>query len=117
MLVTVLVTVLVALGACAGGRALTREALVGSRWTERCPDAEIATAYLRLEPDSSLAWSYAHPDSLRPSDVHGWRVEGGELVVSWNLGGAETRYRRGPGTALAGVSTFCSESVSLVPAP
>ena len=105
----------VALGACASGPALTRDALVGTRWTERCPDAEIATAYIRLEPDASLAWSYTDPDSLVASDVHGWRVEAGELYVAWNLGGAVSRYRRERRGPLVGSSTFCSEATTLVP--
>ena len=105
------------LSACAGAPTLTRDALVGTQWTERCPDDEIATVYIRLEPDSSLAWSYEHPDSLQASDVHGWSVEAGELYVAWNLGGAVSRYRAGRGPMLAGTSTFCAESVTLVPRP
>ena len=104
------------LSACASPPSLTRDALVGTRWTERCPDTEIATAYVRLEPDSSLAWSYSDPDSLATSDVHAWRVEAGELVVAWNLGGAVSRYRPARGGALVGTSTFCSEATALVPA-
>lgn len=105
------------LAACASVRPLTWNELVGSRWAEICPDEEIATAYLRLEPDSSLAWSYEHPDSLQASDVHGWSIDEGRLVISWNLGGAVSHYPAGTQAELRGSSTFCSERMTLVPTP
>ena len=104
------------LAACSSGRFLTRDELVGTRWVEICFDEQIATAYFRLEPDSSLAWSYEHPDSLQTSDVHGWSVDEGQLVVSWNLGGAVSSYRPSRGPILVGTSTFCSEATTLMPA-
>ena len=105
----------VGLAACASVRPLTWDELVGTRWTEVCPDEQIATAFLRLEPDSSLAWSYEHPDSLQASDVHRWSLDDGRLVVSWNLGGAVSHYPAGNAAALVGSSTFCSEATTLVP--
>ncbi|GAB5534337.1 MAG: hypothetical protein Rubg2KO_05860 [Rubricoccaceae bacterium] len=112
-----MVLAIVGLAACASVRPLTWDDLVGTTWAETCPDEQIATAYLRLEPDSSLAWSYEHPDSLALSDVHGWSIDEGRLVVSWNLGGAVSHYPLGTGTALVGSSTFCSDATRLVPTP
>lgn len=100
---------------CATVRPHAWDELVETRWTEICPDPEIATAFIRLEPDSSLAWSYVHPDSLQPSDMHSWTIDGGRLVVSWNLGGAISHYPAGRGTVLEGSSTFCSEEIILLP--
>lgn len=102
---------------CASVRPLTWDELVGTRWTEICPDPEIATAFLRLEPDSSVAWSYEHPDSLQASDVHSWSIDEGRLVVSWNLGGAVSHYPASAGADLEGSSTFCSDAMTLLPTP
>lgn len=107
----------VGLGACASTRELSWDELVGTRWTEICPDPEIATAFIRLEPDSSMAWSYEHPDSLRASAMHAWSIDEGRLVVSWNLGGAVSHYPAGRAEALEGSSTFCSDVITLLPTP
>ena len=83
---------LLGLAACAGAARLDRADLVGTTWRERCPDPEIVDAYVRLDADGRMAWSYERPDSLRVEAVHTWAVEGGALVLRWNEGGATTRY-------------------------
>ena len=110
-----------ACAACAGAPALTRADLVGTTWRERCPAPGIVDAYVRLDADGRLAWSYEHPDSVRVEDVHSWAVEGGALVVRWNEGGATTRYvraeagRGGAGRLVGGESTLCPEGAVLEP--
>lgn len=105
--------------ACAGPARLERADLVGTTWRERCPDPGIVDAYVRLDPDGRMAWSYDGPDSLRVEDVHSWAVEDGALVLRWNEGGATTRYRptdRGrPGTLAASESNLCSAGALLDP--
>lgn len=96
-------------GACAGAARLHRADLVGTRWREVCPDPAIATAYVRLDADGHMAWSYEHPDSARVEAVHRWTVEDGALLLQWNNGSATTRYVAGDrADRLTGVaSTFC----------
>ena len=94
---------------CAGAAGLSRADLVGTTWREGCPAPEIATAYVRLDADGQMAWSYAHPDSVRRDTVHTWAVEDGELLLRWNLGSATSRYPAGthPRRLEADSSTFC----------
>lgn len=94
---------------CAASARLDRDALVGTTWREICPDPEIATAYVRLDADGHMAWSYEHPDSARVEAVHTWAVEDGVLLLKWNNGSATSRYTAGPDpTQLdAEASTFC----------
>ena len=94
---------------CAGAARLSRADLVGTTWREVCPDPTIATAYVRLDADGRMAWSYVHPDSVRVEDVHTWAVEDGALLLRWNLGGATSRYpaARTPTHLEADSSTFC----------
>lgn len=106
--------VLLTLAACAASGALRREALVGTVWAEVCPSPGIATAFVRLDADGHLAWSYDHPDSLIVEDVHTWAVERGELLLKWNLGGATSRYRAGADPDhLRGAAFFCHDGPSL----
>ena len=95
--------------ACSGGARLARADLVETTWREVCPAPEIATAYVRLDADGLVAWSYLHPDSLRRDSVHTWAVEGGALLLRWNLGSATSRYPAGPDPLRleADSSTFC----------
>ena len=107
---------LLGLAACAGTARLDRAALVGTTWRERCPDPQIVDAYVRLDADGRMAWSYERPDSLRVEAVHTWAVEDGALVLRWNEGGATTRYVVGPGGAgrLAGQdSNLCPDGAVL----
>ena len=99
----------VGLVACAGAARLSRTDLVGTTWREVCPAPEITTAYVRLDADGLLAWSYVHPDSLRRDSVHSWTVEEGALLLRWNLGSATSRYPAGadPRRLEADSSTFC----------
>ncbi len=99
---------LVAAG-CAGAAQLSRADLVGTTWREVCPAPEIATAFVRLDADGVVAWSYARPDSVRRDTVHRWAVEDGALVLRWNLGRATSRYPAGsdPARLVATLSTFC----------
>lgn len=99
----------VGLAACAGGARLHRDDLVGTRWREVCPDPSIATAYVRLDADGHMAWSYDHPDSTRVEAVHTWTVEDGVLLLQWNNGSATTRYVVGdrPDRLEGVASTFC----------
>ena len=101
---------LLALAACAGAARLDRADLVGTTWREVCPDPEIVAAYVRLDADGRMAWSYERPDSLRVEDVHTWAVEDGALVLRWNEGGATTRYvpdRGGAGRLVGRESNLC----------
>ena len=102
---------LVLVSACAGPRALRldRADLVGTTWREICPSPEIATAYVRLDPDGRMAWSYLHPDSVRAEDVHTWAVDGERLYLRWNNGSATSRYTAGPDPRQfeADTSSFC----------
>lgn len=103
-----LLLLLVVVG-CAGGARLSRADLVGTTWREVCPAPEIATAYVRLDGDGQMAWSYAHPDSVRRDTVHSWAVADGALLLRWNLGSATSRYPAGadPRRLQADSSTFC----------
>ena len=104
--------------ACAGAPALTRADLVGTTWRERCPTPGIVDAYVRLDADGRMAWSYDRPDSLRVDDVHTWAVEDGALVLRWNKGGAATRYARaegGAGRLVGSESSLCAEGAVLEP--
>ena len=100
--------------ACAGTARLDRADLVGTTWREVCPDPAIVTAYVRLDSDGRMAWSYEHPDSVRVEDVHTWAVEGGALVLRWNEGGATTRYVAAAPSRLAGrESNLCPDGAVL----
>ena len=108
-----LVAVLLLAG-CAASGALRRDALVGSTWAEICPSPGIATAFVRLDADGHLAWSYDHPDSLIVEPVHTWAVEDGELQLRWNQGSATSRYRAGADPDdLLGKAFFCRDGPSL----
>ncbi len=100
---------LLALGACAAAPRLVRADLAGTTWREFCLAPEIATAYVRLEPDGQMAWSYAHPDSVRRDTVHTWAVEDGALVLRWTKGMAISRYPASgdPRHLVADSSSFC----------
>ena len=100
---------LLALGACAAAPRLLRADLAGTTWREFCLAPEIATAYVRLEPDGQVAWSYAHPDSVRRDTVHTWAVEDGALVLRWTKGMAVSRYPASgdPRHLVADSSSFC----------
>ena len=105
---------LVLAGCAASGRArLDRAALVGTTWREVCPNPSIATAYVRLDADGRMAWSYEHPDSVRVEDVHTWAVEGGVLLLRWNHASATSRYPAGPDPdrLAAEASTFCVDAL------
>ena len=105
-------TLVLVLSACAAAPRLARADLVGTTWREVCPAPEIATAYVRLDPDGLLAWSYAHPDSLRRDTVHTWAVQDGALVLRWTLGGATSRYRptASPRVLAADSSSLCVDA-------
>ena len=104
---------LVAVAGCVGAARLTRAGLVGTTWREACPAPEIATAYVRLDADGVMAWSYVHPDSVRRDTVHRWAVEDGALWLRWNLGSATSRYPAGraPDRLDADSSTFCVDTL------
>lgn len=109
-----LLLLLLVAGCAASGRArLDRDALVGTTWREICPDPAIATAYVRLDADGHMAWSYEHPDSVRVEAVHTWTVEDGVLVLKWNNASATSRYPAGPDPAYldAEASTFCVDAL------
>lgn len=97
------------LAGCAGAARLSRADLAGTTWREVCPAPEIATAYVHLQADGRMAWSYSHPDSVRVDSVHSWAVEDGALLLKWNLGSATSRYPAGPDPRRleADSSTFC----------
>ena len=105
---------LVAAG-CSASEALRldRADLVGTTWLEECPAPEIVEAFVRLDADGRLAWSYVAPDSARLDDVHTWAVEDGVLVLRWNEGGATSRYPAGPDPdrLAAEASTFCVDEM------
>ncbi|WP_420456744.1 hypothetical protein [Rubrivirga sp.] len=94
---------------CAVTARLSYADLVGTTWREVCPAPEIATAFVRFDPDGVMAWSYARPDSVRRDTVHRWAVEDGALLLRWNFGRATSRYPAGPNPARldADSSTFC----------
>lgn len=99
---------------CAGAARLSRADLVGTTWREVCPDPEIVAAYVRLDGDGRMAWSYDHPDSVRVETVHTWAVEDGALVLRWNEGGATTRYvAEGPGRLAGRESNLCPDGAVL----
>ena len=105
---------LLALAACAGAARLDRADLVGTTWREVCPNPAIVAAYVRLDGDGRMAWSYEHPDSVLVEDVHSWAVEGGALVLRWNEGGAMTRYVPDRPDRLAGrESNLCPDGATL----
>ncbi|MDT0632274.1 hypothetical protein RQM47_06790 [Rubrivirga sp. S365] len=109
---------LLGLAACAGAARLDRADLVGTTWRETCADPEIVDAYVRLDADGGVAWSYERPDSVRAERVHTWAVEDGALVLRWNEGGAATRYVRagreaGPGRLVGRESTLCPDGAVL----
>ena len=112
LLALLVVTGLVYVAGCAGGARLSRADLVGTTWREDCPHPAIATAYVRLDADGRMAWSYVSPDSVRVEDVHTWAVEGGALLLRWNLGNATSRYPAGqdPDRLHADSSTFCVDT-------
>ena len=97
---------------CAGAARLSRADLVGTVWRETCPDPEIATATVRLDPDGTVAWSYSGPGALAADTMHAWSVERGALVLRWNRGRATSHYRAGrdPGRLVADSSTFCVDA-------
>lgn len=104
-----LIAILLAGCAAAGRARLDPSALAGTTWREICPDPAIATAYVRLDADGLMAWSYEHPDSARVEAVHTWAVEDGALLLKWSNGGATSRYVAGPDPSRldAEASTFC----------
>lgn len=97
------------LAGCGAAPRLAPADLAGTRWREICPDPAIATAYVRLQGDGLLLWSYRHPDSLQVDSVHTWAVEDGALLLRWNEGGATSRYVPGPDPVRleSTGSTFC----------
>ena len=110
-----LLFLLVAAAGCTGSQALhlSRADVVGTTWRETCLSPQIATAYVRLDADGHMAWSYDGPDSLLVEDGHTWAVEDGKLLLKWNLGSATSRYPAGPDPAhlVADSSTFCIDAL------
>jgi len=55
-----LLFLLVAAAGCTGSQALhlSRADVVGTTWRETCLSPQIATAYVRLDADGHMAWSY-----------------------------------------------------------
>lgn len=99
---------------CAAAPQLQSADLEGTAWMEFCPDPQISTAFVRFEPSGVLAWSYAHPDSVRADTVHSWSVRRDTLFVEWANGTAGTPYRpTDDGLVLEGPATFCPEGATL----
>ena len=97
---------------CAGADRLSRGELEGTVWREVCPNPQIATATVRLDPGGAVAWSYDGPGALAADTMHAWAVERGALVLRWNRGHAFSRYRAGRDLdrLVADSSTFCVDA-------
>lgn len=114
-------TLLVLLAAVAGSGCATtgparldRRALVGTEWIELCPGQDIRTAFVRLDADGHLAWSYDSPEALVVEDVHTWAVADGALELRWNHASATSRFTAtADPDELAGTAAYCPDALVL----
>lgn len=94
------------------GEVWSAESLVGSMWSEICPGGDPEQTWLALYEDNTFAYLYPEANWEYDGDET-WRVEGNDLIISWNDGFATTRYRLGASGRLDGTSskTTCKRIV------
>jgi len=105
------------LGACASTGAQptedwTASNLTGTEWSEICPDGDPERTRLELRADGTFAYRYPGEGWEHDGDET-WRIEGDDLVISWNDGFAVSRYRLTRADRLVGTTTKSCETIYL----